>query len=207
MRFGPLIFLGVFLTFCSSWLALVYTPYLQLGFLQPESRPDQGGSYPQPLEGLAEVGQKVYAKNGCMYCHSQQIRPKGFGADIDRGWGTRRTVARDYLFDNPVMLGTMRTGPDLANIGYRQRGEGGRIWHHKHLYNPQITSPGSIMPSFSFLYETRKIAGQKSVDALDLPPDYAPPEGYEVVPKTEAKALVEYLLRLDRTYPLEEAKQ
>lgn len=72
---------------------------------------------------------RVYQHNGCMYCHTQQVRSEKFGdwwdangehktgADIKRSYGLRRTVSRDYIYDNPTMLGTMRTGPDLANIG------------------------------------------------------------------------------------------
>ncbi len=203
MKHGPLIFLGVFLTFASSWLVLVFVPYIQLGSLKPvEDVP--GAEYPQPYGGLASVGQKVYANNGCIYCHSQQVRPEGFGADFERGWGPRRTVARDYLFDDPVMLGTMRTGPDLANIGARQPS---REWHHLHLYNPQITSPGSIMPPFAFLYKTRKVVGERSDDALKLPEEFAPAEDYEVVPSDEARGLVEYLIRQNRTQELQEAER
>ncbi len=119
MKHGPFIFLGVLFTFASSWLALVFTPYVQLEFLQPVEDPDTRDVYPVSLAGLAADGEGVYARNGCIYCHSQQVRPEGFGADFERGWGPRRTVARDYLYDRRVMLGTMRTGPDLANIGAR----------------------------------------------------------------------------------------
>ena len=154
-----------------------------------------------PMAGLAGQGRDVYRANGCIYCHSQQVRPEGFGADIARGWGSRRTVAQDYVGERPVLLGTMRTGPDLANIGARQPSA---AWHHLHLYNQRITSPGSIMPRFSFLYEYRKIVGQRSSAALNLPPEWDVQPGYEVVPRDEAKALVAYLLALDRTRPLEE---
>ncbi|QDU60878.1 Cytochrome C oxidase, mono-heme subunit/FixO [Planctomycetes bacterium Pan216] len=204
MNHGPLIFLGVFFTFASSWLALVFTPYVQLQHLTAAKSGETASSYPRPIAGLALVGQRVYSRDGCMYCHTQQVRPEGFGADFERGWGPRRTVARDYIYDRPVMLGTMRTGPDLANIGVRQPSV---EWHHLHLYNPRITSPGSIMPSYAFLYRKQKIVGQPSDDALELPEEYAIEPGYEIVPTEEARALVAYLLRQDRTYPLPEAEQ
>jgi cytochrome c oxidase cbb3-type subunit 2 len=204
VKHGPFIFLGVLFTFASSWLALVFTPYVQLEFLQPVEDQDTRDVYPVALVGLASIGEEVYARNGCIYCHSQQVRPEGFGADFERGWGPRRTVARDYLYDRRVMLGTMRTGPDLANIGARQPS---KSWHHLHLYNPGITSPGSIMPPFAFLYDEQPIVGEPSDEALELPPEFAPPAGREVVPTDEARALVAYLLRLDRTHPLTEADQ
>jgi cytochrome c oxidase cbb3-type subunit 2 len=200
MRHGPFIFLGVLLSFASSWLVLVFTPYIQLQFLEPVRDEVTGLEYPVALEGEAADGELVYAANGCIYCHSQQVRTEGFGADFERGWGPRRTVARDYLGDRRVMLGTMRTGPDLANIGVRQPSA---AWHHLHLYNPRITSPGSIMPSFAFLYREREIVGQPSADALELPEEFAVEPGHEVVPTAEARALVRYLLQLDRTQSLE----
>jgi len=208
---GMVIFLGALLTFTSSWLGLVFAPLIQLN-QQQAFNDDQGGSstsYPRALSGAALRGQKIYQKNGCMYCHSQQIRAETFGnnADIQRGWATRRTVPRDYLFDKPIMLGTMRTGPDLANIGVRGYFAD---WHHKHLYDPRMMVPGSIMQPFRFLYEKRQIVGQPSADALELTGKWKAElgEGYEIVPTGDAKDLVAYLLSLDRTtVPLPEAKE
>lgn len=202
MNQAPTIFLGVFLTFASAWLGLVVAPYLQLAPQRSENTVASDAQDRAPLGGLAAQGRDVYRANGCVYCHSQQVRPEGFGSDIDRGWGPRRTVAQDYVGERPVLLGTMRTGPDLANIGARQPSA---TWHHLHLYNPRITSPGSIMPRFAFLYERRKIIGQRSSAALKLPPDWDLEPAYEVVPTDDAKALVAYLLLLDRTGALEEA--
>jgi cytochrome c oxidase cbb3-type subunit 2 len=98
----------------------------------------------------------------------------------------------------------MRTGPDLTNIGARQPTA---MWHHQHLYQPAVVSPGSIMPSYRYLYETRKIEGQRSAEAIDLLPPDNPPEGYEIVPTYEAEALVAYLVSLNRNYPLPEAPE
>lgn len=124
------------------------------------------------------------------------------GGDIPRGWGLRHSVAADYLYDYPVQLGTLRVGPDLAAIGVRQPDAN---WHFVHLYDPQCKTPGSAMPSFKFLFDVRKIDGSPSPDALDLPKEFAPADGYEVVPKPEAKELVAYLLSLRADAPLYEA--
>jgi hypothetical protein len=72
---------------------------------------------------MAERGRKVYAANGCVYCHSQQVRADYAASDIDRKWGERRSAPRDYLFERPVLLGKMRMGPDLSNIGKRAPAE------------------------------------------------------------------------------------
>ena len=200
----PVIIIGAFLTFLSSWIGLVAYPYLQLGRFTPFTSEDTGDINPPPLSGMAVMGQRVYASSGCVYCHSQQVRQVGYGSDLERGWGARSTVARDYMRENPVFLGTMRTGPDLANIGARQPSA---VWHHQHLYQPTVVSPGSIMPSYRYLYRLQKIEGQRSANAIDLLPPDNPPDGYEVVPTYEAEALVAYLLSLNRNYPLPEAPE
>ncbi|MEI6279127.1 MAG: cbb3-type cytochrome c oxidase subunit II [Verrucomicrobiae bacterium] len=201
----PLLFLGVFLTFASSWIGLVAYPYLALGHMQPLPDEETGGSFPPGNSGLAVAGQRVYAANGCLYCHSQQVRLEPLSTDIEKGLGPRQTVARDYLRAQPVFLGTMRTGPDLSNIGARQPDAN---WHHRHLYEPRTVTDWSIMPSFRFLYKMRKIQGQQSDDALkDLVGPHAPPPGWEVVPNEEAKALVAYLVSLKRNYPLPESPE
>ncbi len=203
MNYGPILFLGIFLTVASSWCGLVLIPQIQFGRQQPVRIEQTGELYPQARPGIAQQGIEVYKANGCIYCHTQQVRTEQFGADIARNWGQRRTVARDYLFDKPVMLGTMRTGPDLTNIGLRQNSV---TWHMQHLYAPVITSKGSIMPPFRFLFEKRKIGLLPSRDAVPLPKEYAPEPGYEIVPKPEAKALVQYLLSLKANAPLPETK-
>jgi cytochrome c oxidase cbb3-type subunit II len=203
MNYGPLIFLGAFLTIASSWCGLVLIPQLQFGRQEPVRIEETGQLYPQQRSGPARQGMDVYRANGCIYCHSQQVRPEGFGADVARNWGTRRTVARDYIYDKPVMLGTMRTGPDLTNIGVRQSASS---WHYLHLYDPQITSKGSVMPPFRFLFEKNKVGAKPSPDALMLPKEERLEAGYEVVPGPEARALVEYLLSLKANTPLPEAK-
>ncbi len=68
---------------------------------------------------MAIRGAQVYAANGCVYCHSQQVRPDYGGSDLERKWGERRSAPRDYIFEPIVFLGRMRTGPDLANVGHR----------------------------------------------------------------------------------------
>ncbi|MFM8720482.1 MAG: cbb3-type cytochrome c oxidase subunit II [Chthoniobacterales bacterium] len=200
----PVIIIGAFLTFLSSWVGLVAYPYLQLGRFTPFTAEDTGDINPPPLSGMAVMGQRVYASSGCIYCHSQQVRQVGYGSDLERGWGARPTVARDYMRENPAFLGTMRTGPDLAHIGARQPSV---MWHHQHLYQPGTVSPGSIMPSYRYLYRLQKIEGQRSANAIDLLPPDNPPDGYEVVPTYEAEALVAYLLSLNRNYPLPEAPE
>jgi cytochrome c oxidase cbb3-type subunit 2 len=124
------------------------------------------------------------------------------GADIERGWGVRRTVAQDFVMDYPVMTGSQRVGPDLANVGIRKPD---MSWQLMHLYAPRSVTPESPMPAYPFLFEKKKIGKAPSADALALPKEFAPEAGYEIVPKAEAKALAAYLLSLRAETPLYEA--
>lgn len=204
MNYGPLIFLGVFISMACSWLAFVFGPAIQLGNLQPSPTLGGGDTYPVGRSGLAKQGAQVYRANGCYYCHSQQVRPEGLGADIARGWGKRRSVALDFVHDYPVMPGNMRLGPDLANIGSRQPSI---EWHLLHLYNPQTVLGGkkSVMPPYPYLFHERKIGRHPASNALKLAGKFAPKEGYEVVPTEDAYALVHYVLSLRAETSLFEA--
>ena len=185
-----------------SWLGLVLAPNLQLGGQQPEPNEKTGQLYPQARSGFAHQGAEIYRANGCFYCHSQQVAPKNSGTDSERGWGSRRTVAADYLFDSPVMAGSQRIGPDLANIGARQPDENFLLLH---LYNPKSTMVGgrkSNMPSYPYLFEKRKISGKISPEALKFPVTFTSENGYEIIPRREAIALVAYLKSLQSETPL-----
>jgi cbb3-type cytochrome oxidase cytochrome c subunit len=121
------------------------------------------------------------------------------GPDLSRGWGRRRTVAEDFLFDYPVLPGSQRVGPDLANVGLRLPDAN---WHLVHLYNPKGQVKGSTMPPYRFLFEKRKTGLQPSPDALVLPAAATPPAGYEGVATPAAKALAAYLISLRADAPL-----
>ena len=113
------LFLGLLGTFFFSWVGLTMVPNAQIGHLDPQTDEEGNDPYPAPDSGMADRGRKVYVANGCVYCHSQQVRPDYAASDIERKWGERRSAPRDYLFERPVLLGKMRMGPDLANIGKR----------------------------------------------------------------------------------------
>lgn len=196
MNHGPLLFLGVLLTTGASWLGIVFKTHVDLGRQDPVEIQETGERYPTTRPGLARMGEEVYRENGCVHCHTRQVLPNSAGSDIARGWGRRRTVAQDFLQDQPIMPGTLRLGPDLANIGARQTN---LTWHLLHLYNPQIVAQGSTMPPSRHLFEIRKIRAGKSKDALDVPPGFAPKgfdsKTHEILPTQQAIALVEYMIR------------
>lgn len=185
---------GALATLAVSASVLVIVPYFQLRPIQP----------PAALKDYSAEqarGRQEYISQGCMYCHSQQPRDASQAPDGKRGWG-RAPVPGDYYYDRPHLLGTMRTGPDLFNIGARQPSID---WQLGHLYQPRAYTPDSIMPGFPYLFEVKPHAdpGDKVVM---LPPQFAPERGV-VVASPEAMALAKYLLSLDHTYPVAEAEQ
>jgi cbb3-type cytochrome oxidase cytochrome c subunit len=338
------LFLGIFGTFAFSWVGMTVIPNWQIGHLNPQSDEEGTDHYPMPQSGMVERGARVYAANGCVYCHSQQVRADYSGNDIERKWGDRRSAPRDYIFERPVFLAKMRMGQDLANIGARAPAEqespqpagaatpatspapgaapsgaspspaaaaaspppasspatqgaaissspppggspspassptpkalgatspapnaspspksapspppagspatspsvprpnespaspaapvaaGGSpaatpapwpevttgeppmysaAWHHVHLYSPRKINVDSVMPSYRFLYQTRRISDAPSAEALHLSGSDAPPEGWEVVPTFDARCLVAYLMSLNQSHPLKEVR-
>jgi cytochrome c oxidase cbb3-type subunit II len=204
MNNGPLLFLGLFAAMACSWLSFVMGPQLQIGDMRPTTNMVVGASgqiYPNAEPGTAHQGAEIYRANGCASCHTQQVRPRSLGSDINRGWGIRRSTGYDYLFDQPVLLGSQRVGPDLANAGRRMDAAAVLL----RLYEPRAVTPKSIMPPYPFLFEQREIQGAPSADALQLPPAFAPPPGYEIVPRPEARALAAYVTSLHQDGYLFEA--
>jgi cytochrome c oxidase cbb3-type subunit 2 len=182
--------------FLSCWLGVVLYSYLELGHLKSISTSD--GLLPPQYSGQAILGAQVYAANGCMTCHTQQVRQIDVtNSDIERKWGTRPSVALDYLRDRTAFLGNNRIGPDLSNVGLRLKDP---TWHYQHLYEPAVMTTGSIMPSYRYLFRLQKIEGESSAEAIALAGPHAPPQGYEVVPTQEAKNLIAYLLSLKHDY-------
>ncbi len=174
-----------------SMIMLVMLPYVL-------TKPDVLPAKPVAYTDAQQRGRAVYIANGCVYCHSQQPRDPSIAPDQQRGWG-RPSVPDDYVRDKPHLLGTMRTGPDLFNIAVRQPS---RDWHLGHLYQPRAYLAGSIMPAYPFLFERRSGAARAGEAVVTLPPGVVP-SGVRIVATPEAQALVDYLLSLDHTYPVQ----
>lgn len=148
----------------------------------------------RPYSEQEQRGRESYIAHGCVYCHSQQPRSPDQAPDQERGWG-RPSVAGDYAYDQPHQLGTMRTGPDLLNVGVRLPSE---AWHLTHLYQPRAIFNWSIMPAYPFLFEEKSEAAPGDTVVV-LPKGFGPETGV-VVASQEALDLTAYLLSLDRTY-------
>ena len=208
MNRAPFLFLGIFLALATSFVGVVLTNQLSYGDLAPLVDESEGKAFPLPAPGLAAQGKLVYQALGCVACHSQQVRREGFGSDIgekSRGWGERQSVARDYLLESRVLLGSQRIGPDLRNYAARKNADGtehSAAALYAYLYHPQAVVKEANMPAYAYLFKTQRIVGQGSAKALKLPAA----AGYEVVPTSRGEALVAYLLSLKDTYAYPETK-
>ena len=100
-------------------------------------------SYVNPYTPLELEGRDIYIREGCVSCHSQMIRP--FRSEVER-YGPH-SKAGEYVYEHPFLWGSKRTGPDLLRVGQKYSDS----WHLNHLFDPQSTSPGSIMPSYPWL--------------------------------------------------------
>lgn len=185
-------------TLLLTWLAQAATGYWQVGRLEPVLNEETNLTVPPVPSGLAHTGARVFAAEGCLECHSLSVRGPAGSADLTRGWGQRRTVARDYLFRDPSMIGLSRIGPDLSNIGGRIQ-DGEKLLQH--LYDPRTLKKNSSCPTHPWLF-TRTLAGPKGEpDALKVSPD----GWHQLIPTYQAKALVAYLQSLNVNYALPEA--
>ena len=174
MKHFSILLFSIFLVLTASFMGMILASINQIGSLAQSTETlelnDAGEAvqvdgdplFPQRLSGLAQQGANEYINLGCVQCHSQQIRREAISADIERGLAQRVTVPRDYIMQKKTALGTFRLGPDLIDVGSRRTDSN---WHLVHLYNPQITSPGSLMPAFPFLFE------QVDVSDSDPPAD------------------------------------
>jgi len=105
-----------------------------------------------PYTAVESEGRELFYSNGCNYCHTQYVRSEDTAMGPESQGG-------DYVFDNPMILGSERTGPDLSYLG-RKRSE---AWDIRHLEEPREMSPMSIMPSFEFLADEQQ---QKIINYL-----------------------------------------
>jgi cytochrome c oxidase cbb3-type subunit 2 len=193
--------LGLFAALLIAWAGLVLGSHAQLGSLTPFYDDGEGGSFPNRPSGIAARGQLVYGDLGCAACHTQQVRRPDFGSDQARGWGDRQSVARDYIFQARPQLGASRFGPDLTNLAARKPSAPDAADLLKLLY---VGSPQH--PAFKFLFEEKKIVGERSNLALNLTGKLAPAPGREIVPTERAVSLVTHLLSLKNTYDYPESR-
>ncbi|MCF8051782.1 MAG: cbb3-type cytochrome c oxidase subunit II [Desulfobacterales bacterium] len=145
------VIIGSLLLLAAIVLVVVYVPWA--------TRHDAPSEIFRSRSDLEAEGRLIYIANGCVYCHSQSIRT------IDWGHGAERIAqAGDYVSDQPILLGSQRTGPDLSQEG----GEHPDDWHIAHFINPRYTRPNSIMPEVAFLGEDKLQALTAYIQSLGM---------------------------------------
>lgn len=158
-----------------------------------------------PLSDDAKAGKNLYIANGCVACHTQQVR----NVDMDRIWGNRPGIPADYAASKRVdfwtntatLMGTERTGPDLTNVGSRQPS---LTWNLLHLYQPRAVVPSSIMPAYPWLFRVQNELLKDDVEVV-VPDAYRKGISGKIVATKEAMQLVAYLQSLKQT-PLPDGK-
>lgn len=157
------------------------------------------------LSENAVAGKNSYIENGCVACHTQQVR----NVEMDKVWGSRPGIAADYAMigrtdvwrNTATLMGTERTGPDLSNVGSRQQS---LAWNLLHLYQPRAVVGKSIMPAYPWLFEIKDQVGKDEVEVI-VPDAFRTDITGKVVATKEAIHLVEYLQSLKQT-PLPDGK-
>lgn len=150
----------------------------------------------EPLSIEARKGKELFIANGCVACHTQQVR----NIDMDKMWGARPSVAADYAGmermdvwrNTATLMGTERTGPDLLNVGNRQSS---LDWNLVHLYNPRIVVQESVMPSYPWLFEYKNMPAKEDV-VVNIPDEYRRSPTGTLVATHDALNLVAYLQSL-----------
>lgn len=149
-----------------------------------------------PLSEDAIKGKAIFISNGCVACHTQQVR----NVDMDKIWGSRPSIAADYADNHrtdfwrntATVMGTERTGPDLTNIGARQPS---KDWQLPHLFNPRIVVKESIMPAYPWLFTIKDKVSKGDV-VVNIPEEYLGGAKGKVIATDEALQLLAYLQSL-----------
>lgn len=160
----------------------------------------------EPMSEDAIRGKEIFIANGCVACHSQQVR----NLAMDKRWGSRPGIPQDYAGmertdiwrNTATLMGTERTGPDLTDVGNRQ---GSLDWNLVHLYNPRILVGESIMPSYPWLFEYKNMPLEDDV-VVNIPDEFRRSPRGTLVAKKEALQLVAYLQSLKQA-PLPEGME
>lgn len=153
----------------------------------------------KPLTESEQRGKEIYISEGCIACHTQQVR----NVDMDQVFGNRPSIAADYarnkrmnVWQNTAnLLGSERTGPDLTNVGNRQASTD---WQYTHLYNPRAVVPESVMPSYKWLFIVKPELGVHDIE-VKVPEKFRAGIIGKIVASQDAKDLVAYLLSLKQT--------
>ena len=141
--------------FALSFLVLAIIPGTQLEREIKQAAPVTMAT----LTASEQRGRMIYGREGCAYCHTQQIR--FLAADVRR-FGAP-TEAWETKYDFPHLWGTRRIGPDLS----REFNLRPRDWQLTHLYDPRLVVQDSVMPPYPWLFDGSPVRPtQEGLDVL-----------------------------------------
>ena len=186
--------LRLYITAGLLFASLTYLTVVMPAFQNQHNNQPFPGS--KPLTGSAKAGKLIYIAEGCVGCHSQQVR----NVEMDKVFGSRPGMAADYanigrtsLWQNTAtLMGTERTGPDLTNVGNRQPS---LDWNLMHLFQPRSVVAQSIMPSYRWLFEIKENPTKTDV-IVPIPVQFLYGEKGKVVATKKALELVAYVQSL-----------
>lgn len=195
-----ILLIGAILSIGISWNALIIGPQKHFGKLTAQD------GYPPALNGEQKQGRAVYVSAGCAKCHTQQVR--FFSEDAE--YGARFSAANDYLGQDKPLLGTVRIGPDLSNLGNNGNyaGDEGKLnlfktlFHAKNSPSLKESALAGLMPRHTFLFDQVDVSSPSVVSgpyaslAADLGKSARLPDGQGYVPSAQAEVLAKYLLSL-----------
>jgi cytochrome c oxidase cbb3-type subunit 2 len=101
---------------------------------------------------LIEMGEHIYAIEGCWYCHTDQTRTlvQDLVANGSDSYPAPPSSPNEYIYQRITFPGTKRNGPDLSRVAIKRPS---RDWHKAHFWSPKTASKGSIMPSFRHFFD------------------------------------------------------
>lgn len=101
---------------------------------------------------LIELGEDIFAYEGCWYCHTDQTRTlvQDVVVNGSESYPAPPSSPNEYIYQRVTFPGTRRIGPDISRVAIKRSG---RDWHRSHFWAPKTESPGSIMPAFRHFFD------------------------------------------------------
>lgn len=139
---------------------------------------------------LIEIGEHIYAIEGCWYCHTDQTRTliQDVVLNGSDSYPAPPSSANEYIYQRITFPGTKRNGPDISRVGVKRPS---RDWHKGHFWSPKTASTGSIMPAFQHFFDNDPRGTPKNMTGIpnyrfEAIYQYLMTKGTRITPPTQA---------------------